>query len=111
MRCMRCDGEVGDSVGSDDCLCQDCWERQASRLWWTMFTEAASEASSDVVVLAVDAVVGTWYLHSEYGRVLACGTTGGDWLPAFAVRLDDGRTVMKYFSEEDRLVLCIRQEW
>ena len=32
--CCQSPIAVGDSVGSDFALCQDCWERKCSEDWW-----------------------------------------------------------------------------
>ncbi len=51
------------------------------------------------VLNSCNAIAGRWYESSKHGRVLCCGTTGGDWIMAFAVRDEDGRTQMKYLHQ------------
>jgi len=43
-----------------------------------------------------NAIAGLWYETKKYGRVLCCGSTGPEFVSAFAVREKSGRTVMKY---------------
>lgn len=47
-----------------------------------------------------EAVPGKFYDCKTYGRVLCCGTSGEDWLPAFAVRVE-GRTQMRYLHKNE----------
>ncbi len=64
----------------------------------------------EISVMSDDAEAGKWYEHPGWGRILCCGTTGGDWINAFAVRTAEGRTVMKYVHER-RLELSPTQAW
>ncbi len=57
-----------------------------------------------------DAVPGRFYVCKQYGRVLCCGTSSGEyWLPAFAIRTE-GRTEMRYLEKEE-LVESEVQGW
>ncbi|MBX3452790.1 MAG: hypothetical protein KF777_24855 [Planctomycetaceae bacterium] len=49
--CARCrtEFEPADSVGSDFQLCQDCWERDSSRLWWSMIAALALPEDTDLM--------------------------------------------------------------
>ena len=57
-----------------------------------------------------DAEAGKWYDHPVWGKVLCCGTTGGDWINSFAVRTSKGRTVMKYVHNK-RIKESQNQRW
>jgi hypothetical protein len=59
-----------------------------------------------------DCVAGKWYHREGWGRVLACGTTGGDKIPAFAVRVG-ATTQMRYFYDEflTHLPDCTGWDW
>ncbi|MFV0443258.1 MAG: dATP/dGTP diphosphohydrolase domain-containing protein [Planctomycetaceae bacterium] len=45
----RIEFEPADSVGSDFQLCQDCWERDSSRLWWSMIAALAPPEDTDLM--------------------------------------------------------------
>ena len=49
MLCSRCrtEFELSDSIGSDFRLCQDCWEHECSRLWWSMIAALAPSEDED----------------------------------------------------------------
>jgi len=63
-----------------------------------------------VEVYSQDAEAGKWYDHSIWGKMLCCGTTGGDWINAFAVRTNTGRTVLKYVDNK-RIKESESQSW
>ncbi len=65
-----------------------------------MCLDKCYERRTPVTVYSQDAEAGKWYDHPVWGKVLCCGTTGGDWITAFAVRTDKGRTVMKYVDNK-----------
>jgi hypothetical protein len=54
---------------------------------------------------------GKWHEHDRWGRVLCCGSADlNDWVPAFAVRIDN-RTELRFLSDgSDTLVDC-EQSW
>lgn len=49
--CARCrtEFEPADSVGSDFQLCQDCWECDSSRMWWSMIAALALPEDTDLM--------------------------------------------------------------
>ncbi|WP_417848795.1 hypothetical protein [Thalassoglobus sp.] len=49
--CARCrtEFEPADSVGSDFQLCQDCWERDSSRMWWSVIAALAPPEDTDLM--------------------------------------------------------------
>ena len=49
--CARCrtEFEPADSVGSDFQLCQDCWECDSSRMWWSMIAALAPLEDTDLM--------------------------------------------------------------
>ena len=51
MLCSRCrtELELSDSIGSDFQLCQDCWEHECSRLWWSAIAALALPEDSDLM--------------------------------------------------------------
>lgn len=46
MICETCDCEFNaeDSLGSETCLCQDCFEAESARLFWKQFASATQQA-------------------------------------------------------------------
>lgn len=49
--CARCRAEFepADSIGSDLQLCQDCWECDSSRMWWSMIAAFAPPEDTDLI--------------------------------------------------------------
>lgn len=47
--CCRTEFEPADSVGSDFHLCQDCWERDCSQMWWSMIAALAPPEDTDLM--------------------------------------------------------------
>jgi len=49
--CSRCRAEFEshESLGNDFQLCQDCWERECSRLWWMAVAAFASSEDTDLI--------------------------------------------------------------
>ncbi|MCA8985824.1 MAG: hypothetical protein KDA76_19060 [Planctomycetaceae bacterium] len=49
--CTRCHAvfEPTDSIGSDFRFCQDCWERECSRWWWSVIVALALPEDQDLM--------------------------------------------------------------
>jgi hypothetical protein len=57
---------------------------------------------ANMEVSSSEAVAGRWYISEKWGHVLCCGTTDiTECIPAFAVRDDAGRTLMKYIHDSN----------
>lgn len=57
------------------------------------------------------AVAGRWYIHPKWGKMLCCGTTGGDWKTAFAFRNEYGQTTLKFIGDNERIRASGSQSW
>ena len=106
------DGDVGDQsvVTMHDNTNDDCPLNNPETFASPVTAGLPCTCPSDIEVISENAEAGKWYDHPVWGRVLCCGTTGGDWVNAFAVRTDKGRTVMKYVHAR-RLKLSPVQSW
>lgn len=113
-RCRRCDSDqlrgikarCDPDIHTD--LCDVCY-------WKTLYEDTKQELDKMKfkTIPASKCEPGKWYQHKRSGRVLCCGTGNPDaWLPAFAVRNEDGRTVLRYFSDlvSDSITEC-DQSW
>lgn len=65
-----------------------------------------NQIETDYTIDPEDCVAGRWYESKRWGRVLCCGNTTEEWLPAFAIHLKNGRTEMRYFSSHVLLRDC-----
>ena len=72
------------------------------------FLQRFADASG--AIEAAFAKPGVWYESEKWGRVLCCGTSGGNWLMAFAVRIETGQTELRFLGEE-MLLRSEQQSW
>lgn len=80
---------------------------------WREHDEAeGSDSKPDSTLLPSECKAGRWYQHERWGRVLCCGTGNPEeWLPSFAIRTGNGRTELRFLSENTGLLSECEQSW
>ena len=65
------------------------------------YSEHESDMDNEESVVPSEATPGRWYYSPKWGRVLCCGTSEpGVWIPAFAIHEVNGKTRLRFLTDD-----------